>query len=611
MSVSIRSCPSCKSLILSDTMQCPTCNHVLKEEAAHLGTELPAISRASADAVPCPDCGEMVRKGLVRCWRCGGFLREEIASTYQKMQDAPRPATFSDDTAIAHFASQASETVEVPDVDSHIVDDDDDFELAAGLDFMSADDATEFGDATRPEDQPATFKISAPTAPVEAARPKASVPQATRDAAAAPKGHGPAPVAAKASVPTPKPVAPVAAITEVAAQESATPPAAAPASTKFVSTGDPLLDIALKEQIEAETRRKARVKAKRSGEKVAMPGFVYVFCPNGHQIQVDERYRGLTGRCPKCKSFFHVPALDWLKSKQDEKKAAEEQVKQSKYLYWAIDSHLHALDPTKLKLKPGSLEKEFQEIDIGFTVDGLLIVSHGKQGNGLFKGEKNKKRKDELRPEVVEHLRIEKPILDLPAAGYREFSKDELSRVQVVQPAAYAHESMFAGVSVFGEGRIAVRMPVTEQSKGVTDILFVSFTLSEFRAFGELLDRYYGIKELGEIEGVPLKDNVTTFKCHYLDRPVKSLEVTPYHKADAAMVLDISGRKCQACGLVVSEDGRKKEKLGGPAGKSIGKSPCPKCKQKFGDVSLFDFKVPETVAEPDGAMAETGGLKSK
>ena len=154
-------------------------------------------------------------------------------------------------------------------------------------------------------------------------------------------------------------------------------------------------------------------------------------------------------------------------------------------------------------------------------------------------------------------------------------------------------------------------MPVPEQGKGVTDVLFVSFTLSEFRTFGALLQQHYGVKELGEIEGVPLTDKVTSFKCHYLDRPVRSLEVTAYHKADATMVLDISGRKCQACGLVVSEEGRKKEKLGGPAGKTIGKTPCPKCKQKFGDVSLFDFKAKDEAAEPDAAMAETGGLKTK
>ena len=48
-----------------------------------------------------------------------------------------------------------------------------------------------------------------------------------------------------------------------------------------------------------------------------------------------------------------------------------------------------------------------------------------------------------------------------------------MEKIQVVQPAAYAHESMFAGVAVFGEGRIAVRFPVTDQDKDVKDILFV------------------------------------------------------------------------------------------------------------------------------------------
>ena len=89
MSVSIISCPSCKSLVLSDTIQCPTCKHVLKEEVAvGVASDLPAVERAS-DEVPCPDCGEKVRSGLVRCWRCGGFLREDIAESYQKMLDGP------------------------------------------------------------------------------------------------------------------------------------------------------------------------------------------------------------------------------------------------------------------------------------------------------------------------------------------------------------------------------------------------------------------------------------------------------------------------------------------------------------------------------------------
>ena len=67
MSVSIISCPSCQSLVLSDTIRCPTCKHILKEELAEgAATDLPAVERAT-DEVPCPDCGEKVREGLVRC----------------------------------------------------------------------------------------------------------------------------------------------------------------------------------------------------------------------------------------------------------------------------------------------------------------------------------------------------------------------------------------------------------------------------------------------------------------------------------------------------------------------------------------------------------------
>ena len=160
-------------------------------------------------------------------------------------------------------------------------------------------------------------------------------------------------------------------------------------------------------------------------------------------------------------------------------------------------------------------------------------------------------------------------------------------------------------------GRVAVRMPVTDQDKNVTDILFVSFYLTEFREFAKRVNEMFGVKDLGEMEGVPLQDATTNFKCHYLDRPVVSLEVTPYHKVDPQIELEISGYKCQACGLVVSEEGRKKEKLGGPAGKSIAKAPCPKCKQKFGSVSMQHLKPKPEEASADTSMSETGGLKTK
>ncbi len=590
-------------------MQCPSCNQVLKEElAVVLPAELPAIARASADSVACPDCGEMVRKGLVRCWRCGGFLREDIASKYQQMQEAPREVIYS---------KVQAEPAEVPESASQLMDDDEDgFELADGLSLMTADQLPDF--ASDSNDDSGTYKLNVP-APAARTEPKyatsgprvigASKAEATSAAPApvrAPVAQ--APVAAPEPAPAPAAEAPVAAPIEKPVEKPAEKPAPKPA---FESTGDPLLDIALQESNEADQRRKDRMKAKKSGPRVALPGYVLVFCPEGHQIQVEERYRGMTGRCPKCKTFFHVPAVDRQKQAEEARRAAEEKAKSSKYLHWTIDAHLHSLDPTKLKLKPGSLEKDFVEIDLGFEPTGLLIIAHGKQGQGLFKGEKNKKRKEELRAEVLEYLRVEKPLLDLPASGYRFYEKAQLGKVQVVQPAAYAHESMFAGVPVFGEGRIAVRMPVTDQDKNVTDILFVSFYLSEFRDFAKRAADLFEVKDLGQMEGVPMTDSETKYKCHYLDKPVISLEVTPYHKVDPGIELETSGYKCQACGLVVSEDGRKKEKLGGPAGKSIAKAPCPKCKQKFGTNMLLHIKPKAEEAQPDDSMGETGGLKSK
>ena len=560
MSVSIISCPSCKNLVLSDTVQCPTCQHVLKpDHAGAIAGDLPAVVKAAEDEIECPDCGEHVRSGLVRCWRCGGFLRQEIAEKYQKMLDGPQQVTYSlaTDPSVSDSSSTAG---------------DDDFQLADGLNLMSADEVqSRQAAAPAPVAKPPATTISEPDSAV----------------------HDPAEAAASTG--------------EVTAEEGAANENAAPKAVPQ-STGDPLLDIALQEENEAEARAKDRRKKKAQGEKVAMPGFLFVFCPNGHRIQVEEKYRGMTGRCPRCKSFFHVPGIDWEKKKLEAKQAEEDAARESKYHTWMVDRKLHHVDPTKLKLKPGSLEKEFQEVDLVFSDEGMHVISHGKQNAGLFGGEKNKKKREPLREEVQEYLRLEKELLDLPAAGHRDFHQADMEKITVVQPAAYIHESIFAGVPVFGEGLIAVRLPVTDQDKDVKDVLFVSFTLSQFRKFASTIDKLFGVKDLGQMEGVPLTDSEVTGKCHYSDRQIKSIEVTDFHKADPEMELEIVGRKCQACGLVVSEDSRKKEKLGGANGKGIAKAKCPKCQQKFGDTTLYALK--EDAEAQEASLSETGGLNS-
>ena len=582
MSVSIIPCPSCKSLILSDTMQCPTCKHVMKEELADgLAADLPAVERA-ADEVACPDCGENVRSGLVRCWRCGGFLREDIAESYQKMLDAPQQMTLS----------EAPVDDPLPDMTGgSFTTTDDDFELADGLNMMTQEEHA----------QAQAERASA----AEAARTPSEIYSIKGKSEEAP-----AKAAAESKAPTPadsgidkEPAS------EVAAGDAAEAPAAPPKEepSPVGSAGDPLLDIALQEENEAKARQKGRRKKRASGERQAMPGFVFVFCPNGHRIQVEDRHRGQTGRCPRCKSFFHVPGIDWDAEKRKKEQAELEQKKESAYTGWMLDMRLHQVDPTKLKLKPGSLEKDFQEVDLGYTTDKIIVATNGKQGAGLFTGEKNKKKVDDLRAEMQDHLRLEKEILDLPAAGYRLFGKEDMEKVSIVQPAAYAHESMFAGIPVFGTGRIAVRLPVTEQDKDVKDILFVSFGLSDFRDFAKHLDEMFEVKDLGQLEGVPLEDGKSTYKCHYSDRKIESTEVTEFHTADPGIELEIVGRKCQGCGLVVSEDSRKKEKLGGANGKGIAKAKCPKCKGKFGDTTLHAIKEAEA---KEGSMSESGGMNS-
>ena len=607
MSVSIITCPGCKQLILSDTVQCPTCHHVLDEEkAAKITTELPTIVKASNDEISCPDCGEMVRAGLVRCWRCGGFLREEIAQTYQKMLNAPKNVTYSDVAAeqlnLKKGDDSQKKTQPEPQqkqVPQMPIADDDDFQLADGINMISpemmaikqkAEARAEAQLQKKSESEEETYGL--------ASKPEADTP-AVADASTAQE------TLPEKSEDTTKPAE---AKTEAADSEGQDAAGGEPES-KLASTGDALLDIAMEEENEASSRRKthAQEKSRTKGDRVALKGFLYVYCPNGHQIQVEEKHRGQTGRCPRCKSFFHVPQLDWQAKKNEAKQAEAEAQKESRYKVWQLDAKIHQVDPTKLKLKPGSLQKEFQEADLGFTDESLLIVTHGKQNAGLFAGEKNKKKIDELRAAVQEHLRLDQELLDLPAAGYREYKKEAMENMQVVQPTAAVHESIFAGVPVFGEGLIAVRMPVTEQDKDVKDVLFVSFSLSEFREFGEQVKELFGIEDLGLLQAVPLEDTTLKHKCHYSDRIIESIEATEFHRADPKMELEIVGRKCQSCSLVVSEESRKKEKLGGTAGKGIAKAKCPKCTQKFGDKTLYGYKTPEGETE---SLDAGGGMKS-
>ena len=224
-----------------------------------------------------------------------------------------------------------------------------------------------------------------------------------------------------------------------------------------------------------------------------------------------------------------------------------------------------------------------------------LVSSRGLFGRGG--------KSDDAREKMLNSLREGVPVDELPVAAKQLFDISALLQLGIDQPVIYEHESMFAGIPVFGVGRIAVRFPKTEQSKLPQ---FASFDLSHFRELSKSLEELFGIEEFGILHEIPLSDTFTEQTCHYSEEKFRSLERVEFYQADPSYKLTLVGRKCQGCGLVVSENSRKKEKIGGAAGRGITKAKCPKCEVKFGDISLFDLEEDQTLtASPDEQAAES------
>ncbi len=549
-------------MTFSDTVQCPTCRHVLNRDALENPTVMLEPSSVVED--PCPNCGELVRRGLVRCWQCGGFMREDIAETYRQMKASPQPVIYS----------------EIPtDVLESILDDgfgDSQMTFQAGdRDFeLSSDYETQMSTAVTAAESDAGGTYSISPLPAETVEVSAApVPADDENTSKSADGE----------------------------QSKRTPPEEPDVDHSVATGGDALLIVALQEEAEEKRRRRKRKARRRLGPRSATG--LLVFCPHGHRIEVQQRFRGQTGRCPKCKTPFFVPLMPEPETSPEQGGKVDDEQRPAEaagiYLHWMQDVHVHVINPERLKLKAGSLQNDFRLYDLGFSAENILAVSLSKRKGAA--GAASKKRLSD-REAMLTHLREGKAEDELPAAEYVSFSSDQLRMIAVVQPAAYAHESMFAGIPVFGAGQIAVRLsPGGEQSAP----LMASFPLSAFRRFAALLDECFGIKNLGEDCGVPLTDSFSQAKCHYSDESLKILENADFYQDDPGFEITLIGRRCQGCGLTVSEDSRKKEKIGGLNGKSIAKAVCPKCKKKFGDTSLFTLDVETEPTPEENADAET------
>lgn len=568
MTISIITCPECQAMVLSDAVHCHVCNHHFTEGAVvESPPALPTDPLIADDLHICQHCGETYRTGLVRCWNCGNFTRDEIKAAYDEMvsgqnrssaervelpelapQTTTRSGPWKFEVTKPAVAGEAGKSAVV-----EAQDDDFEFELADSVqleDSRSVTRADEDGyvlATVLPEiDEPSAVE-EVPSAPIaEAVAPEATLPSAT--------------------------------------PPDKTMPAAPEVPHSEATGGDALLNIAkAEEQDIAQTRKQHRAKST-----------ILVFCPMGCRIRVQERHRGRAGKCPKCGATFFVPKAPAKMKKKtnpaiDTATAVDPNAPRT-WRNWMEDVHLHAVIPQKLRIKPDSLKNDFQLVDLAFSDQGLLLLTLVKAAG--FMGA-NLKKKPAIRQAAQDHLLVAGKPDGLVVAAHRLISPDVLSQLGMGQPSPPDVESVFGNIPVFGVGRIAVRLPKLPDA---TQTDYLTFSLTDFRKFSAALESVCGIAGFGKNTEVPLIDTYNTLKCHYSDVPVKELLGLEYYEKDAGFKLHVAGWRCGGCSLVVSEDARKKEKIGGLNGKGIAKAKCPKCPAKFGNHPLYEVSIVEAAA---------------
>lgn len=411
------------------------------------------------------------------------------------------------------------------------------------------------------------------------------------------------------------PVAEAAADVQPAAEAAAAPPAAAvrpsagaelpapPEVAHSVSTGgEALLAAAIEEEKDYAKIRKAGGR-RRANADAPPPGSFVIYCPNGHRVQVHERHRGRAGRCPSCKAVFFVPLLVTAPEGTTPDQAVPtgpQKFEAGDYTDWMFELRLHTVNPQKLKLKPGAMAAEYDVADIAFSNQDLLVAMVFKRA-GTFAAMQEKKKKPATRIAVADFLQTKKPTSGLPVPFQTLVTANDASQLKIVQPSIPGEESIFAGIPVFGPGRIVVRLPVVLDGGSR---VYLSFSLSEFREFARLVEKVFGIANFGQELGIPLTDSISTYKCHYSENELPTLDNADFYLPDPALKPIVLGHKCAGCGLIVSEDARKKEKIGGKTEASIAKATCPKCKKKFGSIPLYGL-------DPNAKPVEFGMLPAE
>lgn len=638
---SISTCPKCETLVLSDTIQCPSCHHVLLPDRADEAVlqsdkqaEDPSVHTDEASEVPCRECGVMVRRGVVRCWNCGGFQEQDIEARFIEMQETEPEAILSnldDENEVAKSPSQAVDDGEEYDSDyfgegdededfftgkkKHQVDDD--FELADEVDIYEAREDEEDSEVD-------SYELAAPTpiddsvedeeSPAEAMAALAQDDATDADSSSPAESEAAAEAAdetnseGKADADETK----ADGQSDESAKDETTPP---------VDDFENLFNIAMLEEAERESRAKRRQQEeKRLYAKVVRtkPDGTVVVAPSCQcmAIVVTSEHFGKVMRCPKCHEKFRVPSpktsarVVKTKVEAGEKKIEAKKEKTlavhdgtSEYEWWLEDIRLHVFNPEKTKPTAGVVEKKFFPVDIGFSHDHVLVASLASKPGNFGKADK---KLVATRSTMKDSLKESKPLEEVKEIVSDEKSVGALAEFELILPAAREGAELLEGQPIFGEGRIGIRIP---KDVGEGEVACLSMTISQYREFCRLLAEFYGYAAFTIGSTVPFFNDTESAKCELSKDEFEVLTQLPYYQADDSFELEHIGWECEACGIRFTEAAREEKKLGGKGAKGIAKAKCPTCSQKLGSKQLFRIKQEEGQAESGDSKSDAENLE--
>ena len=347
----------------------------------------------------------------------------------------------------------------------------------------------------------------------------------------------------------------------------------------------------------------------------------------GTLVRTTEEFAGKTVGCQKCGAMVAIPVIDSPARK--EKKLRK---KPSRPLTWLTDGWIHSFLPTSLVLKPGSMADNHVLTDIALTESALFIVQYRRDSGKYVKGPPaegaEKTMMQAAREKLLSYLRRSPPepeklvdeirerwkklrefiaksgeFKDFPNVEIRFVTNEHARDLRLVQPIARVQESMFAGVPVFGDGRIATFLPL-KSVDGQQNYLWLP--LSTFRTFNERLKSLYMAGLPASENGVPDTEKTDSFTCHLNQSQFDGIRSVPCYERDPGYELEAVGYRCTSCGITISESGRAAKKLGGAIAKGLLKTKCPKFGGKFGYDPIYRIvRSPEVDSAADSeASAE-------